>query len=201
MQSKAPWTLVFGASQPHAFDALDPSPESRRLVAQTVDFLAPHHGAAQGSDSKHPEEQEVLRAMYNNDRAGHDRHSARPMSNGILNSARARAELGRRLARCRPVRRGSADACARACSRPGKRRAQYRRLARADGAEQARRKPISRRKARSTAGPATSPRSASLGLRHWPRATSTKPSRPFAVPPKRPVARASSFTISPAHWP
>ena len=97
IQSKAPWTLVFGATQPHAFDAFDPSPESRRLVAQTVDFLRRAMNPVKGSETSHPEEQAVLRAIYNNDlpvtidtlKAYVERHP---------DSARARAELGRRLA-------------------------------------------------------------------------------------------------------
>ena len=97
MQSKAPWTLVFGATQPHAFDALDPSPESRRLVAHTVDFLRRTMIPVKGSGTDHPEEQAVLRAIYNNDL---------PVTIDTLKayvernpgSVRARAELGRRLA-------------------------------------------------------------------------------------------------------
>lgn len=97
MQSKAPWTLAFGATQPHAFDAFDPSPESRRLVAQTVDFLRRSMNPVKGSETDHPEEQAVLRAIYNNDvpvtidmlKSYVERHA---------DSERARAELGRRLA-------------------------------------------------------------------------------------------------------
>jgi tetratricopeptide (TPR) repeat protein len=97
MQSKAPWTLVFGATQPHAFDAVDASPESRRLVAQTVDFLRRSMIPVKGSETTHPEELAVLRAIYNNDlpvtidtlKAYVERHPG---------SGRARAELARRLA-------------------------------------------------------------------------------------------------------
>ena len=97
IESKAPWTLVFGASQPHAFDAFDPTPESRRLVAQTVDFVRRSVMPLKGSESAHSEERDVLRAIYNNDlpvtidtlKAYVERHP---------DSARARAELGRRLA-------------------------------------------------------------------------------------------------------
>ena len=97
IESKAPWTLVFGASQPHAFDAFDPTPESRRLVAQTVDFVRRSMIPLKGADSGHSEERAVLRAIYNNDlpvtidtlKAYVERHP---------DSARARAELGRRLA-------------------------------------------------------------------------------------------------------
>jgi tetratricopeptide (TPR) repeat protein len=97
MESKAPWTLVFGATQPHAFDGLDPTPESRRLVAQTVDFLRRSLVPLKADETNHAEERAVLRAIYNNDlpvtidtlKAYVDRHP---------DSDRARAELARRLA-------------------------------------------------------------------------------------------------------
>ena len=97
MESKAPWTLVFGATQPHAFDGLDPTPESRRLVAQTVDFVRRSLVPVKGAETGHAEEQAVLRAIYNNDlpvtidtlKAYVERHP---------DSGRARAELARRLA-------------------------------------------------------------------------------------------------------
>jgi Flp pilus assembly protein TadD/dienelactone hydrolase len=97
IESKAPWTLVFGASQPHAFDGLDPTPDSRRIVAQTVDFLRRSLIPIKGAETSHPEERAVLRAIYNNDlpvtidtlKAYVERHPE---------SGRARAELARRLA-------------------------------------------------------------------------------------------------------
>ncbi len=97
MESKAPWTLVFGATQPHAFDAFDPTPESRRLVAQTVDFVRRSTIPLKGAEGAHAEERAVLRAIYNNDppvtidtlKAYVERHPE---------SGRARAELARRLA-------------------------------------------------------------------------------------------------------
>lgn len=97
MQSKAPWTLVFGATQPHAFDGLDPTPDSRRLVAQTVDFLRRSLIPVKADETSHAEERAVLRAIYNNDlqvtidtlKAYVERHP---------DSQRARAELARRLA-------------------------------------------------------------------------------------------------------
>ena len=38
----APWTMVDAPSLTHAFDALDEGPESRRVVRETVEFLAAH---------------------------------------------------------------------------------------------------------------------------------------------------------------
>ena len=97
MESKAPWTLVFGATQPHAFDGLDPTPESRRLVAQTVDFVRRGLLPVKAAETDRPEERAVLRAIYNNDL---------PVTIDTLkayvernpDSQRARAELARRLA-------------------------------------------------------------------------------------------------------
>ena len=40
--TRAPWTLVFGAGLPHAFDAFDDSEASRRLVRQTIAFWRSH---------------------------------------------------------------------------------------------------------------------------------------------------------------
>ncbi|MEO7603288.1 MAG: tetratricopeptide repeat protein [Sphingomicrobium sp.] len=96
MQSKAPWTVIFGASQPHAFDALDPTPESRRIMASSIDFLRRALYPLKGSEFAHADERAVLRAMYNNDSpVTIDTLKAYLQKNP--ESARARAELGRRL--------------------------------------------------------------------------------------------------------
>ena len=97
VRTKAPWTLIFGASQPHAFDALDPTPESRRIMASSIDFLRRALYPLKGSEFAHPEERAVLRAIYNNDPpVTIDTLTAYLQKNP--KSARARAELARRLA-------------------------------------------------------------------------------------------------------
>jgi dienelactone hydrolase len=40
--ARAPWSVVFGAGLPHAFDAFDDSEASRRLVRQTIAFWRTH---------------------------------------------------------------------------------------------------------------------------------------------------------------
>jgi tetratricopeptide (TPR) repeat protein len=40
--ARAPWTLLFAAGLPHAFDAFDDSEESRRVVRQTIAFWRAH---------------------------------------------------------------------------------------------------------------------------------------------------------------
>jgi len=96
MASKAPWSLVFGASQSQAFDAIDQSPASRRIVAQTIDFLLTSLTDIAPARVDYPDERAVLRTVYNND----DTQTISVLKAYLArnpNSARARSELGQRL--------------------------------------------------------------------------------------------------------
>lgn len=94
--SKAPWTMVFGASQSQAFDAVDQSPASRRIVAQSIDFLLTSLSDIAPARVDSPDERAVLRTVFNNEdtatiavlKSYLERHPE---------SARARSELGQRL--------------------------------------------------------------------------------------------------------
>jgi tetratricopeptide (TPR) repeat protein len=63
----APWTMVVGRDLPHAFDALDPSESSRRLVAQTVDYLVRQLATPPPPPGWDPPERQELVALYGQD--------------------------------------------------------------------------------------------------------------------------------------
>ena len=67
MTSRAPWTLTFGRGLPHAFDAFTETDEARRLVQQTLAFLATQLRTPPRGSSLHAEERALVAAQFMND--------------------------------------------------------------------------------------------------------------------------------------
>jgi Flp pilus assembly protein TadD len=66
-QSGAPWTLMFAAGLPHAFDAFSDNDESRRIVQQTLAFWKTHLEPVPQPDWKPSEARAIVAALYGND--------------------------------------------------------------------------------------------------------------------------------------
>lgn len=66
-EARAPWTLVFGSNQPHAFDSFSNTEEARRLIWQTIAFWKTNLEQAAPSSLKLAEERAIMAAIYGND--------------------------------------------------------------------------------------------------------------------------------------
>lgn len=65
--ARAPWTMVFAARQPHAFDAFEDSDESRRLIKQTIDFWKTHLEPVPKPTWEPSKDRAIVSAIYMND--------------------------------------------------------------------------------------------------------------------------------------
>jgi pentatricopeptide repeat protein len=65
-QTGAPWTLMFAAGQPHAFDAFADTDESRRIIQQAIAFWKSNLEPVPQPDWKPSLAREVVAALYGN---------------------------------------------------------------------------------------------------------------------------------------
>jgi pentatricopeptide repeat protein len=65
-QAGAPWTLMFAANQPHAFDAFADTDESRRIIQQAIAFWKSNLEAVPQPEWKPSLAREVVAALYSN---------------------------------------------------------------------------------------------------------------------------------------
>lgn len=68
-EAKAPWTLVFAANLPHAFDAFTDNDESRRIVKQAIDFWKTHLEPVPQPSWKPSSARRIVETIYWNDAA------------------------------------------------------------------------------------------------------------------------------------
>ena len=91
----APWTTVVGRALPHAFDALDESEASRRLVLQTVDYLAGQLARLPPTPAP-SKARRYMQAVYGR-RSAEAISALRDRLADAPDDVRARSELGRAL--------------------------------------------------------------------------------------------------------
>lgn len=65
-EARAPWTLLFAANMPHAFDGLTDNDESRRIIQQAIAFWKSNLEPVPQSAEKPSEARAVVAAMYSN---------------------------------------------------------------------------------------------------------------------------------------
>lgn len=63
---RVPWTLMFAAGQPHAFDAFSDNDDSRRIIQQTLAFWKSNLEPVQQPNWKPSLAREVVAALYSN---------------------------------------------------------------------------------------------------------------------------------------
>lgn len=67
MEAKAPWTLLYAANLPHAFDAFTDNDEARRVIQQAIAFWKSHLETVPQPDWKSSPAREIVSTIYWND--------------------------------------------------------------------------------------------------------------------------------------
>lgn len=63
-QEKAPWTLIFAAGLPHAFDAFTDNDDARRVIRQSIDFWKTHLDPVPQPEWKPSDARALVEATY-----------------------------------------------------------------------------------------------------------------------------------------